>query len=242
MSVIRGLAWGLASLFIAGTLLHLADLLNVFFQPPNLPDSTNLVDRVLGGITYRHNIWPIFFLANLFDGLGFLAVTGLGFALAARMPASDDRRGLLAACLVAGGVLGAAGQLIVIGSVKTSIDIPYCDCGFKEQEIVSQVWALMVTQGAAEWLVNGAVLLAAIGIAIAGAAFGGRAMSDRWGWLSFGISAVVILVLVIGLVGLSEDLDNGLTLLLTGVLVPAWAIWLGLRFDRGDPAQAGSAV
>lgn len=237
MSVIRTLAWGLAGLFVAATLVHLADQLNLFVQPPNLPESTNLVDRVLGTINYRHDVWPLFFAANLLLALGFMALSGLGLALAARMPATDERRAVLAASLVVGGVLGTVGQLILIGSVKASIDIPYCDCGFKEQEIVSQVWALMVTQGAQEWLVNGALLLGAIGIAVAGNTFG-RVMPERWIWLSWAISAVVILTLVLGFTDLSGDLETALTALLTGVLVPIWAIWLGLRLQEHREATS----
>src|SRR5204863_5423010 len=132
------------------------------------------VDRVLGAIPYRHDIWPIFFTENLLIALGFMALGILGLALAGHVAVADQRRPLLGGALVTAGVLGAAGQLVLVGSVKASIDIPYCDCGFKEQEIVSQVWALMVTQGASEWLVNGAVLLAAIGIAVAGILFAAR--------------------------------------------------------------------
>jgi hypothetical protein len=231
MSVIRTLAWGLAGLFVAATVVHLADQLNLFVQPPNLPESTNLVDRVLASINYRHDVWPSYFGANLLLALAFVALTGLGFALAARIPASDERRAVLAAALVVGGILGAVGQLILIGSVKASIDIPYCDCGFKQQEIVSQVWALMVTQGAQEWLVNGALLLGAIGIAVAGNVFGSGLMPERWTWLSWGISALVILSLVLGFADLFGDVQTVLTGLLTGILIPIWAIWLGLRFE-----------
>jgi hypothetical protein len=236
MSVIRTLAWGLAALFVAATIVHLADQLNVFFQPPNLPESTNLVDRVLATINYRHDVWPLFFAENLLLAFGFMALSGLGFALAARMPANDERRAVLAASLVVGGVLGTVGQLILIGSVKASIDIPYCDCGFKQQEIVSQVWALMVTQGAQEWLVNGALFLGAIGIAVAGNVFGGGVMPERWTWLSWAISALVILSLVLGFTDLSGDLQT----VLTGLLVPIWAIWLGRRFNSPASSAARS--
>ena len=79
--MIRGLAWALAVLFVAATVLQLVDHLNLVAQPPNLPDSTNLVDRILGQIPYSQAIWPVFFSANLLVGLGYLVVTALGFAL-----------------------------------------------------------------------------------------------------------------------------------------------------------------
>lgn len=238
MSVIRGLAWGLAGVFVVATVLQLADQLNLFFQPPSLPESSNLVDRVLGSIDYRHNVWPIFFGGHLLIGLGFMIMSGLGLALAARMNAGDERKAILAGSFVTAALLGSAGELILIGSVKASIDIPYCDCGFKEQEIVSQVWALMVTQGASDWLVNGALVLAAIGVALAGTVFGGRPMSRWWTWLSGTISAVLLLLLIIGFADLSEDLGTALTHLLTGILIPIWSIWLGLGFASGRPAES----
>jgi hypothetical protein len=217
--------------FVVATVLELADRLNLFFQPPNLPASANLVDRVLGSIAYRHDIWPVFFTENLLIGVGFMALSILGVALAAQVAAADQRRPLLGGALVTAGVLGAAGQLVLVGSVKASIDIPYCDCGFKEQEIVSQVWALMVTQGASEWLVNGAVLLAALGIAVAGIVFAGR-LGSGWRTFSWVIAALVVAALLVGLIGRSDDLETALTFLLTGIVVPAWAIWLGLRLPE----------
>ena len=69
--MIRGLAWALAVLFVAATVLQLVDQLNLVAQPPDLPDSTNLVDRILGQIPYSQAIWPVFFSANLLIGLGF---------------------------------------------------------------------------------------------------------------------------------------------------------------------------
>ena len=187
MSSIRTLAWALAVLFVAATLLQLGDQQNLFFKPPDIPQSANLVERVLGLIPYRQSIWPIFFLENLLPALGFIVLSCVGVALAARMAQGDDRRAILATTFVGGGLLAAAGQLVLIGSVKSSIDIPYCDCGFKDQEVVSQVWALMVTRGASDWLVNAGIVLAAVGIALAGAVFGGRLLSRSWTVFSWAI-------------------------------------------------------
>lgn len=238
MSLIRGLAWGLAGLFVAATIVQLGDQLNLFVQPPNLPASANLVDRVLGSINYRHDVWPFYFAENLLIALGFMVMIGLGLALALRIADRDDRKAILVGSFVTAGLLGAAGQLVLIGSVKASIDIPYCDCGFKEQEIVSQVWALMVTQGASDWLVNGALLLAAIGVAVAGAIFGGRQLSASWASVSYVISALLVALLILGFAGVSDDLVTWLTRLLTGILIPVWAIWLGLRFPSARLAEA----
>ncbi|HEY2916752.1 MAG TPA: hypothetical protein VGI98_06010 [Candidatus Limnocylindrales bacterium] len=233
----RRLSIGIGIVFIVAALLRLADVLNLVASPPADPGA-NLVERVLASIPYRHDVWPVFFGTNVLIALGFAGVAALGWLLAARMTAADDRRGLLLGTLVTAGILGTAGQLVLVGAVRASIDIPYCDCGFKDQEVVSQVWAEMVSQGAAEWLVNGALLLAAFGLVIAAARFAGREMPDAWGWLSIGTAVVLGLWLVLSFLD-QGDLADPLLLLTIGILVPAWSIWLGLRFGaRSDPAPA----
>jgi hypothetical protein len=234
--MIRGLAWALAVLFVAATILQLVHQLNLVAQPPDLPESTNLVDRVLGGIPYQQAIWPLFFITNLLIGLGFLVVTALGFALMGAT-ADPDLRVILGASLVAGGILGAAGQALLLGSVKAAIDIPYCDCGFKEQEIVSQVWALMVTRSASDMFVSAAGLLAATGIAAAGNAFRER-MGDRWRVVSWLVAAVLVLYVVAGFYSVSDDLLTFLSVLTPGILIPVWAIWLGVGFASQRPEAA----
>ena len=232
----RRLSIGIGVVFLLAALLRLVDVLNLVASPPANPGD-NLVDRVLATIPYRHDIWPVFFGTNVLVAIGFAGLAALGWLLAARMTSTDDRRGLLLGTFVTGGILGVAGQLLLVGAVRAQIDIPYCDCGFKDQEIVSQVWAEMVAQGASEWLVNGALLLGAIGLVIAAARFGGREMPDTWGWLSVGIAALVAVWLLVSFAD-QGDLSDALLLLTIGILVPIWSIWLGLRFGTASPPTA----
>jgi len=231
----RRLSIGIGVAFFVAAILRLVDQLNLVATPPTLPETTNLVDRVLGTITYRNDIWPVFFGTNLFVALGFAGIAALGWLLAARMTATDDRRGWLLGTFVTGGILGTAGQLVLLGAVKAQIDIPYCDCGFKQQEIVSQVWAEMVAQGASQWLVDGALFLGAIGLALAALRFGGREMPDAWSWLSLGIAVLVVAWLVLTFVNVASDVTDVILLLTIGILVPIWSIWLGLRFADAQP-------
>jgi hypothetical protein len=232
----RRLSIGIGVVFILAALLRLVDVLNLVASPPANPGD-NLVDRVLATIPYRHDIWPVFFGTNVLIAIGFAALAALGWLLAARMTSTDDRRGLLLGTFVTGGILGAAGQLVLVGAVRAQIDIPYCDCGFKQQEIVSQVRAEMVAQGASEWLVNGALLLGAIGLVIAAARFAGREMPDAWGWLAIGTAVIVVAWLLLSFAD-QGDVSDALLLLIIGILVPIWAIWLGLRFGRATPPAA----
>ena len=241
--LLRTLAFTMAGLFLVSTLLQLADQLNLLYKPPAIPELANLVDRVMALIPYRHDVWPLFFAANLLAGLGFLVLVALGLVLAARVARSDDRRYLLLWALVMAGAIGAIAQTMLIGAVKASIDIPYCDCGFKEQEIVSQVWAEMVIQSAAAVLIDVAALLAAAGLVIAGILFGGSLLPAGWQLLSFGAAALLVVSVILGWADVAGELNGWLTAAITGLAIPAWALWIGLRFPgagaaRPDPGGA----
>ena len=172
-SALRYLAAAVGLLFLAGTVFQLLDQLNLVAQPPSVPDAANLVDRVTAYFPYRQSIWPIFLLANGLVGLAFLTLTGLGIALARRVARTDDRGTVLLWTLVTAGLLGGVAQVLLVGEVKATIDIPYCDCGFKNEEIVSQVWAEMLIQSAVQLVVQVAALFAAAGRR-------GRRQAVRW--------------------------------------------------------------
>jgi hypothetical protein len=238
MRGLRGIGIAVGVVFVVAALLRLVDQLNLVTKRPVLPASANLVDKVLGSITYRHDVWPVFFGSNILIAIGFAGIAAVGWLLATRMQLADDRRALVLGTFVTGGILGAVGQLLLVGAVKATIDLPYCDCGFKEQEVVSQVWALMVAQSAADWLVNGALLLAAGGLVVAAGRFGGREMPESWSWLSLAIAVLLLAQLVLAFVD-AGDLGEWLLLLTVGVLVPVWSIWLGLRFTGRDQDGVG---
>ena len=100
--------------------------------------------------------------------------------------------------LVTAGLLGGVGQLVLLGGVKATIDIAYCNCrGFKEQEVVkSAPWAQMVVEGAGQFIVQVASLFAAAGVVLAARLFGGRSMPDGWALLSYVLAAVVALTAI----------------------------------------------
>jgi hypothetical protein len=239
---LRYLAAALGGLFLAATAFQLLDQLNLIVQPPTIPDTANLVESVTARIPYRQQVWPLFLAANGLFALGFIVLSGLGIVLARRVGRDDDRGAVLLWTLGAAGILGAIGQLVLIGSVKTAIDIPYCDCGFKNEEIVSQVWALMVVQGASDMLVQVGSLLAAAGVVVAALAFGGRAMSPSWAWLSYAIAIGFVVVGVLSVADVLGDVSQWLTVLLTGILVPVWAFWLASTFRESNAAPGSTEV
>ena len=244
MRTLRWLAWSVGVLFLIGTALQLVDFLNLYATPPP-PAPLNMVEQRLAVQDYRIAIWPIFALGNFAFALGFIALTGLGLALASMLGSGDSQRIVLLTSLGVAGVLGAVGQFMVIGAAQVTIDLAYCDCGFKETEIVSQIWGQMLIEGAATWLINAASVLAAIGIVGADVAFR-RRMPAAWDIVSWLTAIGLIATVVVGFISVEGDLPFYLQVIVAGVLVPIWTIWLGasLRADPepGAEAEAGTAV
>jgi hypothetical protein len=238
MRTARWLAWLVGVLFLIGTALQLIDFLNLYATPPDIPETTTMVDARLATYDYRRAIWPVFFLSNLSFGVGFVALTGLGLALASRLSSGDERRIAIATSLGVAGILGAVGQLILIGATQVTIDIAYCDCGFKETEVVSQIWAQMLANGASQWLVNGAAVLGAIGILAVDASFR-RHMPAAWDIVSWLTATALIAAVLVPQFSLGpEELAFWLQVVASGVLVPIWAIWLGLSLSSRGAAEA----
>jgi hypothetical protein len=194
---------------------------------------------------YRVAIWPIFLLSNLAYGIGFMAVAALGVALASHVVRDTHRVGLIAGLGLAG-ILGAVAQLLIVGVTQPTIDNAYCDCGFKETEIVSQIWAQQLAESASQWLINGALVLAAIGVAVAGTAFRDR-MPAAWNVFSWLTAIALVVAVVVPMLKINPDLDLWVLAIVAGVMVPVWAIWLGASVPSedepvgADPELAASA-
>jgi hypothetical protein len=235
MRTVRWLAWSVGVLFLLGTALQLVDMLNLYATPPELSGPLNMVEHRLATQEYRAAIWPIFLLSNLSFGVAFVAVAGLGLALA-WLASGDPRRVVIPTSLGVAGVLGAVAQLILIGATQVTVDLAYCDCGFKETEIVSQIWAQMLADGASNWLLNGALVLAAIGVLAVDAAFRSR-MPEAWDIVSWLTAIGSIASAVVGVLHLGDELGRYLLLVVSGVLVPIWTIWLGASLRRGADSE-----
>lgn len=236
--MLRRLCWIVAGLLVVATALQFVDQLNLYAQPPNLPESANMVDRRLGSADYRSAIWPIFFASHFLFGLALLVVVPLAYLVGARLPRTDDRRLVMTSTLAAGALIGAIAELIVVGSVQPTIGLTYCDCGFKEQEVVSQIWAQMLIEGSTVWLLNGAALMLAVGFWLTGTLLRTRGMNETFEWLSRAIAVVFLIPVVLSILETGEEVSNLLAALATGILVPIWAIWLGRNLGRSTVLDA----
>ena len=241
MRPVRWLAWTIGALFLVGTALQLVDTLNLYVTPPDTGASSMVAQR-LASQDYRVAIWPVFALNNLSFGIAFVLIAGLGVALGALLSTGDTRRTAILTTLGVAGILGAVGQFILLGATQVTIDIAYCDCGFKETEIVAQIWAQMLANGASQALVDAATILAAIGIFVVASTFR-RAMPAPWEIWSWLTAAALIAGFLVRFLSLgSEDLGLILFVVISGVLVPVWAFWLGWSFRRDPPGEATSGA
>jgi hypothetical protein len=238
MRILRWLAWSVGVLFLIGTALQVVDFYNLYATPPP-PQPINMVEQRLAVQDYRSTVWPVFALANLAIGVGFIALVGLGLALASRLRSDDSQRILIAMSFAVGGILGAVAQLMINGAAEVTVDIPYCDCGFKNEEIVSQIWGQMLIEGGARWLINAASVLGAIGIVGVDMAFR-RRMPAAWDIVSWLTAIGLIATVVVGYLRVEGDLPFYLQVVVAGVLVPIWTIWLGASLR--DEAEPGPGV
>jgi hypothetical protein len=236
-SVLRVVAWLGAIAFVAASALYVGLALDLFAQPPDLPPTTDFVERLLSGGDFARSIWPIDMASSLLYALAFLMIALLARPLVDLGTARDPRGSIAASALLVAGVVGITAQLIYVGARQTQLGIAYCDCGYKVQEVISQNWSMWLIEGAVGWLTNGSGVAAVIGVVAAGAALGGSAMPSGWRLLSWLIGAVLALSVTVGVLGIEGSIGPLLIGLETGILIPIWLIWIAVQAPRGiEPA------
>jgi hypothetical protein len=237
-SVVRGLAWVLAISFFLSTVLTALLGFEVFGPPPERGE--DFIQFILDLFRWDYNLWPIDFAASALAAIGFLALGALGPAFRRLTGPEDGRRGLVATSFLSAGLLGAASELVWIGAKPIAVSPQYCDCGFLQEEIMSRLMIRNVVGGVRDWLLNGFLVLLALGLVIV-AGLGQRAgMPSGWRRLSIVIAAL-------SLVGVAMTFfEVGpfgalLFLLIGGVLAPIWALWLASRASVLWPETARMA-
>lgn len=224
------LSWIVAISFIVATGLLYLDRLNLVVTPPQLPDGTNMVDRALGTLEYRQAIWPVFLWTDLLFAVGFAAAVVFAFAVSS---ASGIRGGLPAFVGLAtvGGTIAALASVIPLGAVNAAVWLGYCDCGFKDTEIVSQQWAQIVALDISDWFNRFASVVLAIALVALVREMGGRISRLLRQWTH--LTAIVLVVIPV--LATTQKLDASVVDLLNTlagvVLVPIWAVWLGRSID-----------
>jgi hypothetical protein len=110
----------------------------------------------------------------------------------------------------------------------------YCDCGLLAEEIMARLMILNATGSVQSWLVSGAALVVAVGVAAGGALGREAGMPAAWWWLSLataamGVVAAVLQVFCLCVFGIDVPLNVLATALVAGIMLPIWAVWLAMR-------------
>jgi hypothetical protein len=59
--------------------------------------------------------------------------------------------------------------------------------------------------------------------------------------LSYVTATLLVISVLLGFADVGGDATSWLTILVSGVAIPAWALWLGLRFRDADPPASATA-
>ena len=177
--LVRVLAWFIAISLAAATVLYAAITFDLIAPQPNLPDNAGLIDNLLAQGAHLRAIWSADLGSSLLYALGFMATVLIARPLASLARPGDARAGAMTGAFMAAGIVGIVAQLMYIGTHDVINAIAYCDCGFIEQEVISQSWARFLSDSAVSWLINGTGVLLLAGFALAGAAVGWRRDARR---------------------------------------------------------------
>jgi hypothetical protein len=192
---------------------------------------------MIGLASYRQAVWPLFVWENLAFAIGFAASVALAFNVAS---ASGVAGGLptFTALAAAGGVIAAVSSVIPIGAVNASVWQLYCDCGFKETEIVAGVWAQTVAEDVGFWLGRFSSIVLAVGL-FALTREGRSLLSPTLRTWTYITIIALVAAPVLGATEITRDpIEEQLVSTLTGlVLVPVWAIWLARSVESTEPAR-----
>ncbi len=230
---ISRVAWLLAILSVAATVLTLVLAFDLTGAPPTISETADFPTRILESQAFVQSRWPL----DLGGSLLFAGVFGLIVLLGALLFGRTGRVEVLG-LFIAGGILGMVSQLTYVGAHQVAIAIAYCDCGFKTEEIISQTWGLMLIDGVADWILHGAAILLAAGVIAAGMALAGRGMPAAWGTLSWALAFVLVLGVVVSVIGVEGPVGPLLIAVVTGLLLPIWAGWLATRLSDASPVAA----
>ena len=164
--MVRRLCWALVVLAIITAITGLGITLGLFVPFPNVSETTPFVDRLEALRAGDAKMYPFLAINSLAAG-GLFAVVGL-LGVALRPFASGiGWRDVMATLFVVGGTVGVISQAVNLGLANVAAS-PYCDCGFRNEELIAQDYALGLGYEVVNWLSIGAITLTGIGVALAG--------------------------------------------------------------------------
>ena len=232
-------SWALVVLAIISAVAQLSLTFGWLVPFPDVADSTPLPDRLLAFRTGDQQTFWIVAVGSLASLGVFLVGSLVGVALRP-LARAGTARDVMTTLFVVGGGVGIVGQLVNLG-VNNAATFGYCDCGFRDTELIAQDYALSVGWTVVNWFLIGSVTIVGIGVATAGRLV---SVSSAWRTLSYLIAVVILLAVVIRVTAafvFIEAFDpfqvtDLMVALAAGILVPIWAILLA----RGVSGRAAA--
>ena len=233
LAAIAGASFGLAAL------LTLLDSLNLTAPAPSIPPEAALPDRILAILQNQSERFPVVLIASLIAVAAFAALAALGPVLRRAFGSAHEPRGaVLVGTLALGGTVGVIGQLIFIGGQAVASDATYCECAFRDPQLIARGGVLDLVLSINAWMTWGSISFFAAGLFVAAShPEAGRVAPRRWILLTRTLAALMLVVAVLGAgfpplaQSLGWDLDPSLvtgvpSLVVLLVLVPWWSFWL----------------
>jgi hypothetical protein len=214
--------------FVAATVLQAVIIFELLGPRPG--GGVDFIDEVLRGFEWEQERWPVEFAATALFGVGFVSLGALGTLLAGLAATGDARRSLARAAYLGAGGIGLAAQLLWLGVKPIAASPQLCECGLRAEEIMSRLMILNVAGDTQVWMIIAAVFLAAIG-AVLVAPVGRRAgMPTGWVWLSLATAILGPLAAILHVLQLFPA-DWIVLLVVAGIALPIWALWIALRSE-----------
>jgi hypothetical protein len=226
----------LAASFFIGTVIVVLMNLNITTSPPDIPEGTPLPDGLFAEFANAREGWPQEVANGLLFALGFLAIAILGPILRHSLDKHDPRAYRVAVFLLVAGTIGVISQIVPLAIRDAAIVPYYCDCNFKDPQLISRGALVDASFSVGSWLTDAFVVLYALGLwAIAG-------LARRAEWPSSFVLWSQLLA-VVGVVSVAWDrlvarwlmdaqvqleygyIQLGFLVLLAGIGVPVWA-WM----------------
>jgi hypothetical protein len=221
------------SAYLAGAILSALTQFQVFVQEPDYPSNATPFERDVLFFGFLRETWKFDLPTNLLFAAGFVLLIPIGLALGQALRERPAAGSLASAFLLFAGIVGAAAQLLDIGSnraILQSSRFMNADCC---REVLTGLGPMHAAWGeAANFLRNGVFIGGGIGILVAAlAARATRPASRAWATFSMVLAAVYFL----GFAGYMLDVNviiDFTPIIGAGILAPIWAFWLAREFPR----------
>lgn len=235
----RVLSLLITAFFVVAAVLQAVLAFELLGPPP--AGGGEFIDDIVATFEWEQSRWPIEFAASVLFALGFVALGGVGVLLSRLAGMTDARRSLAAAAYIGGGIIGLVSQAWWLGVKPVATGAQYCECGLREEEIMSRLMTLMIAGNVQLWLVIGAIALVSIGVLMVAPLGRWAGMGSGWAWLSYVTALGGLVASVLGVMG-AYPWDQLAVLLVAGILIPIWALWLAMRAGTLEPPEAGPAL